>query len=115
MIEFISYEEFPDDNYTKELVYIQINGVRYGYVSKSTKSGAVFWDEISVGVSQHGEKKYFKAFKFDSEFLRDDILAFLKARSWQKKTVAEYIQPQFKPAPYFTPTTPTEIQDELPF
>jgi hypothetical protein len=124
MIEFISHDEFPDDSYVKEIVYIQISGVRYGYVAKMTRSGNTFWDEISVGVSLNGEKKYFKAFKFDSEFLKDDILAFLKARSWTKKTVPEFKQAQVNlndfPRTGANPTTyqpynaPTEMQDELP-
>lgn len=123
MIEFISHEEFPDDQYTKEIVYIQINSVRYGYVSKMTKSGNMFWDEISIGVSQNGEKRYYKAFKFDSEFLKDDILAFLKARSWQKKTVAERFQPQQVSMPYPAPVATYQhkdannqsFSDDLPF
>jgi hypothetical protein len=84
-IEFISHDHFPDDQYTKELVYLEIDGKRFGYVAKVTKNGNMFWDEISIGVNVSGEKKYFKAFKFDSQFLREDILTFLKARSWEKK------------------------------
>jgi hypothetical protein len=125
MIEYISHEEFPDDNYTKELVYLQINGIRYGYVSKMTKQGNIFWDEISVGVTVNGEKKYFKAFKFDSEFLKDDIMQFLKAASWKKK--AQAFAPPVQKFNTYAPPAPDQqqyqhvsvnketFQDELPF
>lgn len=89
MIKFISHEHFPDDQYNKEIVYLEIEGKRYGYVAKVTKAGGLFWDEISVGINVDGKKKYYKAFKFDSEFLRDDILAFLKNRSWENRVAVE--------------------------
>lgn len=123
MIEFISSEKFPDDNYTKELVYLQINGVRYGFVSKMTKQGNLFWDEISCGITVNGEKKYFKAFKFDSEFLKDDIYTVLKSRSWEKsqKFMPQNAQINY---PYVEPKKEIydhvdakgqPFQDELPF
>ena len=56
MIEFISHEEFPEDNYTKELVYLQIDGKRYGYVRKQMQNGNKFWAAISLGVQKNGKK-----------------------------------------------------------
>ena len=118
MIEFISHESFPDDNYTKELVYLQIDGKRFGYIAKASKNGAIFWDEISVSVNLNGEKKYYKAFKFDSQFLRDDILAFLKARSWENKAA---IKKPVTPLVNHSPTPPVSnyqqpsFLDECPF
>ena len=102
MIKYVESFKFPDDNFTKELVYLEIDGKRFGYVLKLSKSGAEFWDEISVGVTVQAEKKYFKAFKFDSQFLRDDILTFLKERAWESRSPTSY-----------APSVPLkQIQDE---
>lgn len=84
-IKFVSNHTFPEDNYTKELVYLEHEGKRYGFVAKMTKNNSVFWDEISVGVTEDGEKKYYKGFKFDSQFLRDDMMEYLKKRTWENK------------------------------
>jgi len=44
----------------------------------------MWWDEISTSVKSNGQKKYLKSFATDSNFLREDILAFLNSRSWEK-------------------------------
>jgi len=120
MIEFISHEEFPDDNYTKELVYLAINTTfRCAYVRKQMQNGTQFWTPVSIGVQKNGKKEYHPAYMFDSNFLEKDIKAFLEARSWEKGKQVTYAAPPQK----FNAYTPTEsfqqkeqeFQDELPF
>jgi hypothetical protein len=125
MIEFISHEYFPDDQYTKELCYLQIEPqMRFAYVRKSTKNGGLMWSPISAMVTINGERKYRDSIKFDSSFLREDIIEFLEARSWENKAVKKeshvtdsykYVtgQPQ-----YATPALPPaqmSFLDECPF
>jgi hypothetical protein len=83
-IEFISHHDFPEDPYTKELVYLCIDQkYRIAYVRKANKAGGLFWSVISLGVSQNGSKVYFEAFLQDSTFLEKDIRNFLEKRSWE--------------------------------
>lgn len=86
MIEFISHEEFPDDPYCKEIVYLQIDGkYRVAYIAKFGKTGNKFWDVMSNGTTSHGQKKYFKAFEYDSNFMREEALKLLASKPWEKK------------------------------
>ncbi len=89
MINFISHENFPDDPYIKEIVYLQVNqDARYGYIRKNTKNGNMFWSPMGCGVMKNGEKKFFDGIELDSNFLKKDILAFLESRSWESSKVA---------------------------
>jgi hypothetical protein len=122
MIEFISHEEFPEDNYTKELVYLQINKeFRCAYVRKQMQNGTKFWAPISLGIQKHGKKEYFPAFLFDSNFLEKDIKNFLEARSWEKSAqnyvppAQNYVPPAQKFNTYSPPQQEQEFQGELPF
>ncbi len=82
--EFVSHESFPEDEYTKECVYISLEGkYRVGYVRKKIQNGGMFWDVMSAGVTKNGKKQYLKAFMQDSNFLREDIMHFLESRSWE--------------------------------
>jgi hypothetical protein len=84
--DFISHESYPEDKFICESVVICIeNKYRVVYIRKIMQNGGKFWDEISAAVvTQNAEKKYLKAWKADSNFLRDDILTFLDNRSWEK-------------------------------
>lgn len=83
-IEFVSHHSFPDDQYTKELVYLCIDEkYRVAYVRKASKNGGMFWAVVSLGVSQNGSKVYFEAFLQDSSFLEKDIKDFLEKRKWE--------------------------------
>ena len=69
-IEFISHEAFPEDEYTKELVYLCLEGkYRIAYVRKAAKNGGLFWSGVSVGISKNGKKEFYDAFMQDSNFL----------------------------------------------
>lgn len=87
MIEFISYEEFPDDQYIKEIATVQIDGkYRVAYVAKMMKTGGKFWDVMSTCFTINGEKKYRKAFTYDSNFQKEEAEELLKSKPWEKRS-----------------------------
>jgi hypothetical protein len=89
MIKFISHESFPDDQYTKEVVYLSIEPQTcLAYVRKPMRNGGFFWSTISSSVMKNGEKKFIQGVEIDSNILKKEILAFLEDRSWEKQKVA---------------------------
>lgn len=83
--EFVSHENYPEDQYTCESVVLCLDGKhRVTYIRKKMKNGGRYWDVISAAVKQNGENKYLKSYAPDSNFLREDINHFLEARSWEK-------------------------------
>lgn len=83
--DFVSHEEFPEDKYVKECVYICIEGKhRVGYVRKITQNGGMFWDVINTSVTKNGARVFLKAYTSDSNFLKEDIMHFLENRGWEK-------------------------------
>lgn len=83
MIQFISHEFYPDDQYVKESCTLTVDGTqRFTYVRKMKKDGGLFWSAISTSVNFRGEKKFLHSIEWDSNFLAKDIIAFLEARSW---------------------------------
>lgn len=86
--EFVSHESYTEDNYIFESVVICLDGKhRVTYVRKKMQTGGMYWDVITAGVQHNGTKKYLKSYSQDSNFLREDIMHFLDARSWEAKTV----------------------------
>lgn len=86
-IQFVSHEAFPEDQYTKELVYLCIDDkYRVAYVRKQAKNGGLFWSVVTAGVTKDGAKTYYEAFLQDSTFLEKDIQNFLNKRSWETKS-----------------------------
>jgi len=84
--DFVNHEAFPEDQYIAEAVSLCFDKkYRVTYVRKKMKNGGMFWSEISAAVTKNGEKKYLKSFAQDSNFLEDDIKAFLEGREWQRK------------------------------
>lgn len=82
--KYVSHEKFPEDQYTKELVYLLLDDkYRVAYVRKQAKNGGLFWDVASIGATKDGSKAYFEAFMQDSTFLEKDIKRFLDERSWE--------------------------------
>lgn len=107
-IEFVSHESFPEDEYTKELVYLCLEGkYRVAYVRKKAKNGGLFWSSSSVGIMKNGLKEYYPAFLQDSNFLERDIKDFLENRKWEMGSVPKTEKPR----------SMDEIayQDEIPF
>lgn len=89
-IEFISHDAFPEDEYTKELVYLCLEGkYRVAYVRKAAKNGGLFWSVASVGATRNGQKEYFPAFLQDSNFLEKDIKDFLEKRKWMEDSASQ--------------------------
>lgn len=102
-IDFISHDSFPEDEYTKELVYLCLEGkYRVAYVRKSAKNGGLFWGVASVGATRNGQKEYFPAFLQDSNFLEKDIKDYLDKRKWETSAFANQSQlknPENSPKP----------------
>jgi hypothetical protein len=85
-ISFVSHMPLKKDQYTKEAVYLLVNGFRLLYVRKQSKTGGLFWSVPSVSVTKDdGEKEYLESFLQDSTFLEKDIKNFLDKRLWEKK------------------------------
>jgi hypothetical protein len=85
-IKFVSHEEFPEDAYTSELVYLLIDDkYRVAYVRKISKTGGKFWSVPTIAITKDGSKQYFECFLQDSSFLEKDIKKFLEDRSWSSK------------------------------
>ena len=83
-IQFVSHQEFPQDPYTQELVYLCIDEkYRVAYVRKTAKNGGRFWSVPSISVTKDGVKTFYETFMQDSSFLEKDIKAFLEKRSWE--------------------------------
>lgn len=91
-IKFVSHEEFTEDPYTKELVYLCIDDkYRVAYLRRQAKNGGLFWGVPSVAITKNGVKNYYESFMQDSSFLDKDIKLFLEKRSWEdkKETIKE--------------------------
>lgn len=115
-IEFVSHESFPEDEYTKELVYLCLDSkYRVLYVRKKATNGGLFWSVASLGVKRNGQKEYFPAFLQDSNFLEKDIKAFLDGRKWESGSV---FPQQQQTQPNYQPRSMDEVSQEadgLPF
>jgi hypothetical protein len=87
--DFVNHDTYPEDPYIAESVTLCFNKqFRVTYIRKKMQNGGMFWGEISVGVTKNGEKKYLKSFSQDSNFLQEDIKAFLDGRQWEKSGVS---------------------------
>lgn len=109
-INFISHESFLADEYTKEMVYLELNvPARVCFVRKNAKNGGAFWAVANVGITKPEGKEYYPAYIQDSNFLEKDIKAFLDGRKWESKSVFE--------SPAEKPRSMDEVanNDELPF
>lgn len=86
--KFAGHETFPDDEYTKEVVYLDVKGeeciYRLAYVRKVFRNGGSTWDQVSAGVTQSGKKKYIKGAQSSDNFFEQEVKEFLKNRSWEK-------------------------------
>ena len=103
--EFVSHENYPEDEYTKESVTLCIDKLhRVVYLRKKLQDGRMFWDVISAAVKQNGEKKYLKSYSQDSNFLHEDIKHFLESRGWEKQQAKGGFVAEKR-----------EVQDEIPF
>lgn len=100
--ELVSIEAFPEDSYIKEIAYVSVNGgYRHGYIHKVMKNGGSFWDVMGCNVTVNGEKQFFKAVKYQDNFLQEDVKEFLKSRKWERADVK--------------PRSMDEMDDRIPF
>ena len=120
MITFISHENYPEDQYIKEIVYIQIDpAAQLAYVRKPMKNGGLFWSPMSCAVMKNGAKKYINSIEIDSNSFKKEILEFLEARIWEKKAPhqnvhhANTLPLKYENAP--TPAAQMSFLDECPF
>lgn len=120
-IEFISHEEFPEDEYTKEIVYLCLEGkYRVAYVRKKASNGGLFWAVPSASAMKGGKKEYFPAFMQDSNFLERDVKTFLDSRAWEQRSALAVPHSGGwtpKPENFEKPRSMSEMamQDEMPF
>ena len=106
-IEFVSHESFPEDQYTKELVYLCLDEkYRIAYVRKPGKNGGLFWSVPSIAITKNGQKSYFEGFLQDSSFLEKDIKNFLENRLWVKTALTQNS---------VASTPAVDVQEDLPF
>ncbi len=101
-IKFVSHEAFPDDPYTKELVYLSIDDkYRVAYVRKQAKNGGLFWAGVNASAVKDQTKHYYEAFLMDSSFLEKDIKHLLESRSWESGKSA--------------PLSKSKVDEDIPF
>ncbi len=90
--DFVNHDSYPEDQYIAESVTLCFDKkFRVTYIRKKMQNGGMFWGEITAGVTKGGEKKYLKSFAQDSNFLQDDIKAFLDNRSWEKNNAGSKV------------------------
>ncbi len=88
--ELISYTEYPDDQWTKAIVEVCIDGkYNIAYGKKVKKDGAVMWKPASHNVTKDGVKEYIDGFKLDSNKLDTQLDDFIRqsAKTAQYNTV----------------------------
>lgn len=110
-IEFISHDNFPEDEYTKEIVYLCLEGkYRVAYIRKKAANGGLFWGVATVGAKRNGQKEYFPAFLQDSNFLEKDIKDFLEKRKWESGSIDSYASPA-----HHATSMKEVVEQEIPF
>ncbi len=76
--EFISYKEYPEDSYISAIARVRVDKKHaFHYGKKRMKDGSGFWSRASFGVTESGEKKYFKD-KLSDEFEEEKLVDFIK-------------------------------------
>lgn len=100
--DFVSHQDFPEDQYITEVVYLSFDGkYRIAYVRKRSSNGGMFWTPATITIRNNGKKEYLPVFLQDSNFLEKEIKTYLENREWEKeKTI---VKPEAK------------VKDELPF
>jgi hypothetical protein len=114
---FVSHQTFPEDEHTKELVYLEMNvPCRVAFVRRAAKAGGMFWSVASVGATLNGKKEYFDSFMQDSNFLEKDIKDFLNNRKFEKPQVTPSIHTYGSVQPQnMDEMTSMALEQSLPF
>ncbi len=78
-IELISYKEYPQDQYTKAIATIMIDGKHVvSYAKKATKTGNEFWTSATHNVMDNGEKVYVDGYLNESRSMGKQIMDFVR-------------------------------------
>ena len=85
--QFINHQHLPEDEYTKEIAFILVNGIELLYTRKKTKEGKLFWTEANVGITKDGKKIYIPGFSQDSKKIEKEIREFLDAKGWEQQKI----------------------------
>lgn len=78
-LELISFKEYPQDQYTKAICTLCIDGkyvVSYG--KKLTKEGKCWWQSASFSVTDGVSKQFIDGFSLDSKKENEKILDFIR-------------------------------------
>jgi len=106
--EFVSHQDFPEDEYIKEAVVLCLEGkYRVTYLKRILQNGSQFWSVVSTSVKKNGKKMFLPGFEADSTFLNRDITNYLNERLWES--------PQAKVWPERTTSMKDVQNDEMPF
>ncbi len=119
--EFISYTQYPEDQYVNASCKVRVMGrfvVTY-LEKKNTKSGGTFWDTLSAGMTVSGEKKYAKAFK-DPLIEDEELVDFIRANVKRLTSVAPSASIQYPHGMGQSPNAPSSMKEvaadeQLPF
>src|SRR5215475_3028152 len=78
-LELISFKEYPEDQYTKAVAVVCLDGkYNIAYGKKITKDGKCWWGTASLQVTENGKKEYIDGFSMDSNKENTKILEFIK-------------------------------------
>jgi len=81
-IELVSYEEFPEDEYTLAIATVCIDNEHVvSYAKKKTKEGNFFWSTPTIGVKKGGSKVYVECYLNNSRIKEKKILEFIKEKT----------------------------------
>lgn len=77
--QLISYEEFPEDQYTMAVAEVMIdNAYTVAYAKKKNKEGNFFWGVASIGVTKNGVKKFYQSYIIESRSREKQIIEFIR-------------------------------------
>lgn len=114
-IELVKYEEFPNDQYTKAVAVLCVDG-KYNicFGKKSTKDGGSYWSSPSFGVvDSKGTKEYYEGFAMDSKKEDQKFKDFIK--QCEDKLRVNSSLPRAADVPFIQRQAEVAANDGLPF
>lgn len=77
--EPISYQEYPEDQYTKAIAIVRIDGKHcVSYAKKQTKDGNTFWAPATHSVTENGKKTFIEGYLNESRSTDKALIEFVK-------------------------------------
>jgi len=81
-LELVSYKEYPQDQYTKAICTICIDGkYNVSYGKKLSKEGKSWWAPATFQVTENGAKEYVDGFEMDSNKANEKLIEFVKSQA----------------------------------